>query len=102
MGNREFSNRRVLGQMEAASRAGNAALFFALARDALQQSLAQRWQLMPDDVTTAQVQSRVAEVGDEVYRLFALADESKYSGGKLAVSDFARWQEATRRSLVVK
>lgn len=94
------ANRSVLGQMEAAARTGNAALFFTLARGALQQTLAQRWQLAPANVTTAEVQTRVGEVGDEVCRLFALADESNYSGGKLAVNDFARWLEATRRSLV--
>jgi len=82
--------KRVLAQMQAAARTGNAAVFFDSARTALQPLLATRWQIEPEDVTTAEVEARVG-AQDDIHQLFALADESKYSGRELNTTDFARW-----------
>jgi hypothetical protein len=82
--------RRVLAQMQAAARTGDAAGFFDTARTALQPLLAARWQIEPEDVTTAEVEARVG-AQDDIHQLFALADESKYSGRELNATDFARW-----------
>ena len=82
--------KRVLAQMQAAARTGNAAGFFDAARTALQPLLATRWQIEPEDVTTAEVETRVGAQND-LHQLFALADESKYSGRELNTTDFARW-----------
>jgi len=82
--------KRVLAQMQAAARTGNAAGFFDAARTALQPLLATRWQIEPEDVTTAEVETRVGAQND-LHQLFALADESKYSGRELNATDFARW-----------
>jgi hypothetical protein len=90
--------RPLLAQMEAAARAGNPAVFFNAARAALQQSLAARWQLAPDEVTAAEVQARLSG-DDDIQQVFALADESKYSGRALNSTDFARWMLAVRRRL---
>jgi hypothetical protein len=90
--------KRVLAQMQAAARTGNAALFFDSARTALQTLLATRWQIEPEDVTTAEVEARVGAQAD-VHRLFALADESKYSGRELNATDFARWLRIVRQLL---
>ena len=91
-------NQRVLTQMEAAARAGNAAVFFNAARDALQQTLAVRWQVGPEQVTAAEVRARLGDDPD-IDQLFALADESKYSNHDLRTADFARWMHAVRQRL---
>jgi len=91
-------NQHVLTQMEAAARAGNAAVFFNAARDALQQTLAVRWQVGPEEVTAAEVRARLSD-DPEIEQLFALADESKYSDRDLRTADFARWMHAVRQRL---
>jgi hypothetical protein len=91
-------NQRVLTQMEAAARAGNAAVFFNAARDALQQTLAVRWQVEPEEVTAAEVRARLGDDPD-IEQLFALADESKYSNHDLRTADFARWLHVVRQRL---
>jgi hypothetical protein len=91
--------KRALAQMQAAARAGDAALFFEAARTALQPLLAARWQLEPEQITTAEVEGRVGADND-VRQLFALADEAKYSGRKLNATDFARWLRIVRRELM--
>jgi hypothetical protein len=72
--------KRVLAQMQAAARAGNGALFFDLARTALQSK---------DE----------AGADDDLHQLFALADEAKYSGRKFNAADFARWLRVVRHHL---
>ncbi|HSZ09265.1 MAG TPA: BatD family protein [Steroidobacteraceae bacterium] len=91
-------NNRVLGQMEAAARAGNPAVFFNAARNGLQQTLAVRWQVPPEEITADEVRRRSSDDA-EIQQLFALADESKYSGGDLRAIDFARWTRAVRQRL---
>jgi hypothetical protein len=91
-------NNRVLGQMEAAARAGNPTVFFNAARDALQQTLAVQWQVSPEEITADEVRSRLSHDAD-IQQLFSLADESKYSGGDLRAIDFARWTRAVRQRL---
>jgi len=91
-------NQRALTQMEAAARAGNAAVFFNAARDALQQTLAVRWEVGPEEVTAAEVRARLSD-DPEIEQLFALADEAKYSDHDLRTADFARWMNAVRQRL---
>jgi BatD DUF11 like domain len=91
-------NQRVLTQMEAAARARNAAVFFNAARDALQQTLAVRWQVGPEEVTADEVRARLSDDPD-IEQLFALADEAKYSDRDLRTADFARWMHAVRQRL---
>jgi hypothetical protein len=95
------ATKRALAQMEAAARTNNPALFFDSARAALQQTLAARWQLAPDEVTAAEVQVRLSGDSD-IQQVFALADESKYSGRDLNFTDFARWTRAVRQRLLAE
>ena len=91
--------KRVLAQLEAAARAGNAALFFELARKALQRVYAAQWQLPAEQITTAEIEARM-DADDEVRELFAYADESKYSGRELKATHFARWLDIVRAHLI--
>jgi len=88
----------LLGQMEAASSAGNAPLFFNAARDALRRTLAVRWKVAPEKITLADIDARLGGEND-IRRVFALADETNYSGRKLGANDLRRWKEIVLRQM---
>jgi hypothetical protein len=90
---------RVLSQLDAAARARNAAHFFEVARSELQRLFAARWQLTPEEVTTAELENRIGE-DEDVRQLFALADEAKYSGRAPAAADFSKWKNVVRQRLM--
>jgi BatD DUF11 like domain len=94
--------KRVLARMERAARSGDEAAFFDSARSALQEMLAERWQMTPEQITMAEIESRVGAEGDDLRQLFALADESKYSGHGLINVDFSRWIQFVRQQLMVE
>jgi BatD DUF11 like domain len=96
------SIKRLLAQMERSARSGDYAAFFDSARSALQQMLAERWQITPEQITMAEVDSRMGAEGDDLRQLFSLADESKYSGHGLINVDFSRWMGIVRQQLVEK
>jgi hypothetical protein len=89
------SIKQAMAQVEAAARAGNETLFFDSARSTLQRLFAAQWRLLPEEVTTAEIDARMG-VDNEVHRLFALADESKYSGHAPDATDFVRWLRVVR------
>jgi hypothetical protein len=91
---------RTLAQLDAAARRGDAASFFDVARSALRQSFAARWRVPPDQVTSAELKSRLGTAGEDVERLFALADEAKYSDYESGSTDFQRWLSLMRRQLI--
>jgi hypothetical protein len=88
---------RVLEQMQAAARVGNSVLFFNTARSALQQKLAARWELTPQEITTTEVESRLP--GDAICDLFAQADEVNYAKGASRKTDFSYWSQIVRHEL---
>jgi BatD DUF11 like domain len=93
---------RMLAQMEDAARSGDPARFFSWARAAMQQNLAARWRLAPDQVTSAEVDARIGDEDQDIPLLFTLADEAKYSGHALHATDFARWTQIVRRQLLAE
>jgi hypothetical protein len=91
---------RVLAQLDAAARSGDPAAFFEMARKALLQAFAARWQMSVDRITGSELQARLGAAGEDVERLFALADEAKYSNYEAGGTDFQRWREVIRGQLV--
>jgi hypothetical protein len=89
----------ALAQMSAAAAAGDAALFFASARIALQQILGRQWQVPADDVSTADVDSRLGSAAADIRQIFMLADEANYSGHRIKATDFNRWTQTVRGQL---
>jgi BatD DUF11 like domain len=89
----------ALAQMEEAARDGDGARFFILARRTLQETLAAHWQMAREQITTAEVEARLARDsdGDEIRRLFALADEADYAAQGLHATDLTRWMQIVRR-----
>jgi hypothetical protein len=61
--------------------------------------LAARWQVPLDQVTPAALKSRLGAAGEDVERLFALADEAKYSAGGAGGTDFQRWRRFIQSQL---
>jgi hypothetical protein len=92
--------RLALARLEEAARAGDDAGFFALARRTLQETLAVRWQTAPGQITAAAIDARLGGDGDEIRRLFALADEAEYAGRGLRGADLPRWTEVVRRHVL--
>jgi hypothetical protein len=91
---------RALAQLGAAARSGDPASFFDMARKLLVQTFAARWQLPADQITGDKLKVRLGEAGEDVARLFALADEAKYSGYEAGGVDFQRWLVVIRGQLV--
>lgn len=88
----------LLGQMDTASTAGNAALFFNAARCALQRTLAARWKVAPEKITLADIDAQLGGDSD-IHRVFALADETNYSGRRLAATDLQHWKQVVLRQI---
>ncbi len=65
--------------------------FFDLAREVLLQAFSVRWQISAEQITGAELQARLGSTGREVERLFALADEAKYSSYRPEPGDFQHW-----------
>jgi hypothetical protein len=91
---------RVLAQLDAAARAGDSSSFFEAARKALLQTFAARWQMPADQITVAELKARLGTTGEDLERLFAIADEAKYSDNQADGTDFQRWLRLIRGQLV--
>jgi hypothetical protein len=85
--------------LDAAARSGDSFSFFEAARKALLQTFADRWQMTPDQITSTELKARLGTAGEDVERLFALADEAKYSHYEPGGTDFQRWLGLVRVQL---
>jgi BatD DUF11 like domain len=90
---------RVLAELDAAARSGDASSFFNTARAALSKTLAARWQVSAEQLTAAELHARLGNEGGDIGRLFALADEAMYSGNPAGRTDFPAWRKIVRRAL---
>ncbi len=90
---------RTLAQLDAAARSGDSSEFFDGARKALLQAFAARWQISPDQIAFTELKARLGTAGEDIERLFALADEAKYSDYEPAGTDFQRWLSLVRGQL---
>ena len=91
--------RRALAQLNAAARSGDSASFFETARKELLQAFAARWRMSPDQVTASELEARLGKANREIQRLFALADEAKYSDHEPGATDFQGWLRLVRSQL---
>jgi hypothetical protein len=93
------ADERAVRELEAAARAGNSLSFFEIARRELLQAFAARWGMAPDQIMGAELQARLGATGADIQRLFALADEAKYSGYEPGSEDLQRWVVLVRSQL---
>ena len=90
----------MLERMSAAATGLDPTVFFNSARSVLQQTLGARWDIAPEIITVADIDSRIEGADrDDLRQIFALADEANYSGDKLKAADFERWTQVVRRQL---
>jgi hypothetical protein len=92
--------KRVLAELDAAARAGDSSVFFAAAKRVLLQSFAARWQMPADQITIAELKARLGATAEDLERLFAIADETKYSDDQSGGTDFQRWIGLIRDQLI--
>jgi BatD DUF11 like domain len=90
---------RALARLSKAAQAGDAVSFFEMARQALVQTFATRWQILPDQITAAELKARLGSAGEDIEQMLALADEAKYSDHEPGAADFQRWLELIRCQL---
>ena len=93
------ATRRMLARLDAAAQSGDSTVFLTVARDALLQALATRWRMSPDQITPIELKERLGVVGEDIERLFALADEAKYSQHLPSDTDFKHWLGLVRGQL---
>jgi hypothetical protein len=93
---------RVLAQLNAAARAGDSSTFFEAARTTLLQTFAARWQMPADQITFAEMKARLGTTGEDLERLFALADEARYSDKQPGSADLQRWLGLIRGQLAAE
>jgi hypothetical protein len=94
------SARRELAQLDAAAQSFNSSSFFDLARKALLQAYAARWRMSPEQITATELKARLGPAGEDIERLFALADEAKYSNYEPQSADFQHWLKLIRGQLI--
>jgi hypothetical protein len=90
---------RALAQLDAAAQAGDSSTFLETARTTLLQALAARWHMPANQVTGVELKARLGATGEDVERLFAIAEEAKYSDAGSAGTDFKRWLKLVRSQL---
>jgi hypothetical protein len=90
---------RVLAQLDAAVRNADSYSFFDAARKGLLHTYAARWQMPVDQITPEALKARLGETGEEVERLFALAEETKYGGKPTGGADLQSWLRLVRGQL---
>jgi hypothetical protein len=82
-----------LEAMAAALNRGDAAAFFSAARHALQEKLADRWQVPAESVGPQQLAERFpAEQAAELQAIFAMADQATYGGENPGAPALQQWQ----------
>jgi hypothetical protein len=90
---------RALAQLDAAARAGDSSVFFETARKTLLQTFAARWRMPADQITFAELKTRLGTRSEDVERLFTLADEARYSDYRPGGTDFQTWLRLIRGQL---
>ena len=91
--------RRQWLNLQTAAAARDAGLFAALARNMLQETLAQRWKVTSSEVTSDAIHLKLGAAGEEVRQVFILADEIQYGVRQQGDLDFARWLQIVHRQI---
>jgi hypothetical protein len=91
--------RAQLAAMDQALAANRAPEFFSAARQAVQERLAQRWQLPASEVTPAEINRRWNGDAGDLRNLFAAADAVVYSGQRVPPAELQRWKKTVIHQL---
>jgi len=94
------TTQRALNALSDLVRSGNAAAFYVAARELLLESFSRLWHLPVEEITAAELDAHLGPDAADISRLFALADEAKYSGHGATNADLAPWLQLVRRHLL--
>jgi hypothetical protein len=89
----EKSLREAVAAMDAAMKSQDAPRFFHAARRALQERLADQWQVPVSSVTIPEITSRLNGRAGKLRSVLEAADEITYSGQQLTLPDLQLWRE---------
>jgi len=89
-----------LEAMAGALNRGDSAAFFGAARHALQEKLADLWQVPAESVDTRQLAERFPDgQGAELQAIFAMAEKATYGGESPGVQVLQQWQHRVREQM---
>jgi hypothetical protein len=91
--------REQLAAMDQALATNSAPAFFTAARQAVQEKLAQRWQLPSSQVTLAEINRRLNGDGEDLRTLFKVTDDVVYSGQRVPPAELGRWKDVVLNQL---
>jgi len=91
--------REQLIAMEAAAGRGETGRFFTAARAAIQHQLGHLWNLPPETITLAEVNSRMNGEADGFRELFEIADEVTYTGRTFGAGELTAWIQTVNAEL---
>jgi hypothetical protein len=88
---------RERSAMQGAARAGDTVASLRSGRHAIQQRLAGSWHVTPESITTHELDRRWPTAPDTIRRVFELADQAEYAGGRVSAApelrDLSAWVE---------
>jgi hypothetical protein len=93
---------RTLELLETEIQSGDVVAFFETARNELLQTFAVRWQQPPGQINPAEFTSRLGPAGEDIQRLWSLADESRYAGYRPSNAELRNWLRVVRAQLIGK
>jgi len=95
----ESSIRASVASMESAEKRGDGPGFFFAARRALQDRLAERWRIAPNEVTGLVIMQRLNGDGEILRTLFRAADEASYSKRSFTSTELGQWRDTFTKQL---
>jgi hypothetical protein len=84
--------RQQIAAMDEAMSAHQTGAFFVHARGALQQRLGHDWNMRPETITLADIESK-SDTNENVRSIFTMADQASYSDLHFAESDLREWRQ---------
>jgi hypothetical protein len=94
------ATQRAVNALSDLVHSGDAAAFYVAARELLLESFSRLWHLPVEEITAAELDAHLGPDAADISRLFALADEAKYSGRGATNADLAPWLQLVRRHLL--
>jgi hypothetical protein len=89
----QLAIRQQIDAMDEAMRNQETEAFFIHARSALQQRLGHRWNMRPETITLADVESRLGLNNEVVRPVFEMADQASYSNLRFEEADLRQGRQ---------
>jgi hypothetical protein len=86
----------ALARLKASAQIDDTASFMNAARDLLIRTLAARWQTPPEQITIAELRTRMGARAEALEKLFTLADEMRYGSRPSGGVDYQHWLRVVR------